>query len=108
LPPSRFRPRIGRAAMQQVPAPRLQIRNVLSEYSVGILKDSPSRSLTEFRQVVSVDGRRVQSPESARHALSIGLKAPDDRARKRMLEDFARHGLVDVATDYGLILLAFS
>ena len=25
-----------------------------------------------------------------------------------MLEDFARHGLVDVATDYGLILLTFS
>ena len=25
-----------------------------------------------------------------------------------MLEDFARNGLVDVATDYGLILLAFS
>jgi hypothetical protein len=25
-----------------------------------------------------------------------------------MLEDFAKHGLVDVATDYGLILLAFT
>jgi len=25
-----------------------------------------------------------------------------------MLEDFARHGLVDVATDYGLILLTFT
>jgi hypothetical protein len=25
-----------------------------------------------------------------------------------MLEDFARHGLVDIATDYGIILLAFS
>ena len=25
-----------------------------------------------------------------------------------MLEDFAKHGLVDIATDYGLILLAFT
>ena len=25
-----------------------------------------------------------------------------------MLEDFARHGLVDIATDYGIVLLAFS
>jgi hypothetical protein len=25
-----------------------------------------------------------------------------------MLEDFARHGLVDIATDYGIFLLAFS
>lgn len=108
LPPSRFRPRIGKAAIQQAPAPRLQIRNIVSEYSVGALKDSASRNLTEFRQVLSVDGRKVQSLESARHALSIGLKSPDDRARKRMLEDFARHGLVDVATDYGLILLTFT
>jgi hypothetical protein len=108
LPPNRFRPRIGRAAIQQAPQPRLQIRNIVSEYSVGALKESPSRNLTEFRQVISIDGRKVQSLESARHALSIGLKSPDDRARKRMLEDFARHGLVDVATDYGLLLLAFT
>lgn len=108
LPPSRFRPRIGRNAVQQVPQPRLQVRQIISEYSVGSLKESASRDLCEFRQVMSVDGRKVQSLESARHALSIGLKSPDDRARKRMLEDFARHGLVDVATDYGLILLAFS
>ena len=25
-----------------------------------------------------------------------------------MLEDFARHGLVDIATDYGIFLLAFN
>jgi hypothetical protein len=107
LPPSRFRPRIGKAATEP-PKPRMQVREIVSEYSVGVLKESVSRNLTEFRQVVSVDGRKVQSTESARHALSLGLHAPDDRARKRMLEDFARYGLVDVATDYGLILLAFT
>ena len=108
LPPSRFRPRIGRNAIEQAAKPRLRVRQIISEYSVGALQESPSHDLTEFRQVISVDGRKVQSDESARHALSIGLKDPDDRARKRMLEDFARHGLVDVATDYGLILLTFS
>jgi len=108
LPPSRFHPRIGRSAVQQVPQPRLRVRQIVSEYSVGALQESPSHDLTEFRQVISIDGRKVQSDESARHALSIGLKDPDDRARKRMLEDFANHGLVDVATDYGLILLTFS
>jgi hypothetical protein len=75
---------------------------------VGTLKESNSPDLVEFRQVVSVDGRRVQSAEHARHALSLGIQSPDDRVRKRMLEDFARHGLVDVATDYGIILLAFT
>jgi hypothetical protein len=107
LPPNRFRPRIGRGALEP-PKPRLQVREIVSEYSVGTLKESASRTLTEFRQVISVDGRKVQSLESARHALSLGLKSADDRARKRMLEDFAKHGLVDIATDYGLILLAFS
>ena len=108
LPPNRFRPRIGRNAVQQAPQPRLQVRKIVSEYSVGMLKESVSPMLCEFRQVVSVDDRKVQTVESARHALSLGLKSADDRARKRMLEDFAHNGLVDVATDYGLILLTFS
>jgi len=107
LPASRFRPRVGKAALEPA-KPRQQVREIVSEYSVGTLKESASRNLCEFRQVISIDGRKVQSAESARHALSLGLKSADDRARKRMLEDFARNGLVDIATDYGLILLAFS
>jgi hypothetical protein len=107
MPPTRFRPRIGKAAMDP-PKPRLMVREIISEYSVGTLKDSESNNLVEFRQVISVDGRKVQSEEKARHTLSLGIKSPDDRVRKRMLEDFARHGLVDLATDYGIILLAFS
>ena len=58
--------------------------------------------------MISVDGRKVQSAESARHALSLGITSPDDRVRKRMLEEFAKHGLVDIATDFGIFLLAFS
>jgi hypothetical protein len=107
MPPSRFRPRIG-ASAKETPKPRLAIREVVSEYSVGTLRESDSRDLVEFRQVVSVDGRKVQSAESARRALSLGVHSADDRTRKRMLENFAKHGLVDVATDYALILLAFS
>jgi hypothetical protein len=107
IPPPRFLPRVGKAATV-APKPRLLVREIVSEYSVGTLKESDSPDLVEFRQVVSVDGRRVQSAEHARHALSLGIQSPDDRVRKRMLEDFAHHGLVDVATDYGLILLAFT
>lgn len=107
MPPSRFRPRIGQKAAE-VPKPRLQTRVIVSEYSVGALKESGSHDLVEFRQVVSVDGVAIRSQASARHALSLGLQSPDDRVRKRMLEDFAKNGLVDIATDYGLILLAFS
>jgi hypothetical protein len=108
MPSTRFRPRIGKNATATVPPPRLLVREIVSEYSVGTLKESVVQNLTELRQVISVDGRKIQSPERARHALSLGITSPDDRIRKRMLEDFARHGLVDVATDYGIILLAFS
>ena len=107
MPATRFRPRIGKAATVVQPL-RLVVRQIISEYSVGTLKESALQNVTELRQVVSVDGRRVQSAERARHALSLGITAPDDRIRKRMLEDFARHGLVDIATDYGIFLLAFS
>jgi hypothetical protein len=107
MPPSRFRPRVGASATEPA-KPRLQVRQIVSEYSVGTLQESASRDLHEFRQVVAVDGRAVQSVEKARHALSLGMHAGDDRIRKHMLEDFARYGVVDIASDYGLILLEFS
>jgi hypothetical protein len=108
MAPSRFHVRAGAAAAgAPLPAQRVQVRQLVSEYSVGALKDSASGDLVEFRQVISVDGHPVQSAESARHALSLGIQSPDDRLRKRMIEEFAKHGLVDIATDYGIILLAF-
>ena len=107
MPATRFRPRFGKAAAIE-PPPRLVVRQIVSEYSVGTLKEAVVQNLTELRQVLSVDGRKVQSVESARHALSLGITSPDDRVRKRMLEEFAKHGLVDIATDFGIFLLAFS
>src|SRR6267154_2022673 len=71
MPPTRFRPRIGQAA-SEIPKARLVVREVVSEYSVGMLKESDSRDLVEFRQVVSVDARPIQTAESARRALSLG------------------------------------
>src|SRR5438876_5956571 len=53
MPPSRFRPRIGKAATEPA-KPRLVVREIVSEYSVGALKDSESNNLVEFRQVISV------------------------------------------------------
>ena len=103
-PPARFRPRAGAAAI--APAAHSTVRQVVSEYSVGTLQENDDRH--EFRQVISVDGQAVQTEESARRALSLGMHAPSDRTRKRMLEQLAKYGLVDIATDYGLILLEFT
>jgi hypothetical protein len=106
-PPSRFRPRAGAAAADP-PKPQFHTREIVSEYSVGTLREGGSGRLIEFRQVISVDGQAVQSPQSARRALALGLRSTEDRARKRMLEDFERHGLVGAATDFGILLLQFT
>jgi hypothetical protein len=106
---SRPRPlvRAGGAASKPV-AVKLTERVIVSEYTVGPLKAPASGSLLEFREVVSVDGRKVQSSGTARHALSLGLPSADDQARKRMLEDFAKYTIGAVATDYALVLLSFA
>jgi hypothetical protein len=107
LPPTRFRPRAGSTA-ERATGPRFRIREVVSEFSFGTLHSSQSHDLLEFRQVLSVDGEPVQSADTALRALSQSIQQGDDRTRKRMLEQFARNGLVDIATDYALILLAFT
>jgi hypothetical protein len=107
LPPSRYVALGSRSAVTP-PKVRMVSHEVVSEYSVGHLKNSDSQNLFEFRQVVSVDGKAVRSLESARRELTMGIRSQDDSVRKRMLQDYARFGLVDVATDYGLILLAFT
>ena len=107
LPPSRFRPRSGSRA-EQATGRRLRVRDVVSEFSFGALRSTRSHDLFEFRQVLSVDGQPLQTADDALRALSQGIQQGDDRARKRMLEEFARNSLVDIATDYALILLAFT
>lgn len=107
LPPSRFRPRAGSDA-ERATGPRLRIREVVSEFSFGALRGSRSRDLIEFRQVLSVDRQPLQTADNALRALSQTIQQGDDRTRKRMLEEFARNGLVDIATDYALIILAFT
>ena len=107
LPPPRFRPRIGAAALSAL-SERLVVREIVSEYTVAPLTQAENSSLVEWRQIVSVDGRAIQTAEAARKTLTLNAKSPDDRLRKRILQDFEKYGLVDIATDYGPILLAFT
>src|ERR1039458_9019666 len=67
MPPSRFRPRNESAAAGA--DSRLRLREIVSEYSFGALSGAAAHNLLEFRQVISVDGRAVQTPESARPAV---------------------------------------
>ncbi len=104
--PRRFRPRIGQAAAEPL-KPEYRTREIVSEYTYGSFRDSPG-VLHEFRQVVSVDGRALTAPSRARQKLTRGLQSADDRAKRRMLEEFERHGLRTAAADFGQLLLVFS
>jgi hypothetical protein len=96
---------IGAAAADPM-EPRFVTHEVVSEYTLGRLKGGTD--LLEFRALVSLDGRSVATPDAARRALAHEARSGEDRARKRLLEELSRLGLLDVATDYGTILLAFT
>jgi hypothetical protein len=87
---------------------RFITHEVVSEYSVGRLKGSQPTDLLEFRELTSMDGKPVQTPAAARRALNQDVQSGEDRVRKQILSEFTKFGLADVATDYGLILLAFT
>jgi hypothetical protein len=105
-PPGRFRLRVGAAATKPE-APVMHTRQIVSEYSFGAFGKTEG-PLHEFREVISVDGRRVGSREAARHSLALGLNSSDDRAKKRMLEQFQKYGLRNAAVDFGPLLLLFT
>ena len=80
---------------------------VVSEYGFAGLKDAPN-SIHEVRKVISFDGKAVTSLEKARQAMTLGIKSNDDKLKKRLLEDFEKHGLRGAATDFGQVILLFS
>lgn len=103
---SRFRPRIGASALEK-PKIQFQTREVISEYGYSTLQQSPN-VLHEFRQVISVDGRKIATAEKARRTLTLGIKSEDDRMKKRMLEEFEKYGLIGAVVDFGQLIGLFS
>jgi hypothetical protein len=102
---SRFRPRIGSGA-SNLSTPKYVTKEIVSEYGYSTFREAPD-SLHEFREVVSVDGRTVKPREKARQTLAEGMKSQDDRLKKRLLEEFERHGLTGAASDFGQLILLF-
>ncbi len=105
-PPARFRPRIGQSA-EAPPKPVVQTKVVISEYTFASFREAPD-ALHEMRQIVSVDGRKIRTPEKARQTLTAGVISADDRLRKQMLVELQKHGLLETAIDFGQIILLFS
>jgi hypothetical protein len=100
----RFRPRI--ISEQQQLTPEWQTREIVSEYTYGAAPGDPG-NIREFRRVLSVDGRPVEESRKAVEALAKSIRSDDDQARLRLLQAFAKHGLVGTITDIGQIILLF-
>ncbi len=81
------------------------IHELISEYSIGAMTDGV---LVERREIVSLDGKPLQTRQAAQQALARKATGGGAAARKETLQRLAALGLVDVATEYGLLLLAFT
>jgi hypothetical protein len=101
----RFRIRVGEAARRPVPL-EYQNREIVSEYGFTSFEDQPE-TLHEIRRVVAVDGRKAGAPGSVRETLAFGLASADDRKKKKMLEEFERHGLIGAVINFGQVLALF-
>lgn len=101
-PPPRFRPRTGTAP----PPQQWKERDLVSEYGYAALSGE-SGSIHELRQVVSVDGRKVEETKKAQAALAKAITASDDMRKKDAMKQLEKYGLTGGVTDFGQILLLF-
>jgi hypothetical protein len=102
-------PRIAIGAAAEDPLrPRYFVHEIVSEYSIAPLKGGQPPQLVEFREIVSKDSAPIKKRENARRALKQDSQSGEERVRKRILEELTALGLVDVASDYGTVLLAFT
>lgn len=87
-------------------APEWQRREIVSEYGYLSLAANPN-ALREFRKPVRVDGRDLPAAGSVAK-LAATLRASNDDAKRRLLEDFEKLGLVGTVTDCGQMILLFT
>lgn len=104
-PPPRFRPRLGNPARQPL-GPQWQERRLESEYTF-VRFASEAGAIHEARQVLSVDGKPVRSPEKAVERLAEALRSPDDVRKRLLLKELEKYGLRGAAADFGPLLLLF-
>jgi hypothetical protein len=105
-PQGGFHPRIGAAATQAA-APSWQERRIVSEYGFSEFAGE-AESMHELRQVISVDGHKVNDAKKAQDALARIVTLKDDARKRELLKEFEKHGLLGAVTDFGQLILLFT
>ncbi len=82
-------------------------RDIVSEYGFAALGSDPS-ALHELRQVVSVNGRKIDDTKKAQDQLAKVITASDDARKMEVLKQFEKYGLVGAVTDFGQLILFFT
>src|SRR5260370_8105794 len=96
--------KLARGPRPGQPWPPIIKREVISEYAYAAV----GTQLREMRQVISVDGKAARTDDSALQALALGVTSTDEAMQRKMLEDFEKHGLRGVATDFAQSILLFA
>jgi hypothetical protein len=86
--------------------PEWQSREIVSEYTYAPVA-SESGNIREFRKVLSVDGRTIETSAKAIDALARGMRSDDEHTRLRLLQAFTKYGLIGTVTDIGQMILLF-
>jgi hypothetical protein len=102
-PPSRFHPRVG----TEPPKSDFRDRQIVSEYGFASFAGEAG-AIHEMRQVISVDGKKVQDTKKAQDALAKAITSKDDAQKKALLKSFERYGLQGAVTDFGQLILLFT
>lgn len=100
--------RVGERAVRPEQPPMAE-RTVRSEIAYATFRSGEGAppSVHELRRVVEVDGRPIEKPESARRALVLDARSPDDTVKRRLLADLEKHLISGASLDFSLTLLLF-
>jgi len=101
--PPKFKPRIGEAA-KKPPQGQWRDREIVSLYAISKV----GNSLYEIRQVIFVDGKRVQDEQRAQKTLMQLLSTNVDQQKFAAVKQLEKYTLNGAATDFGPLILLFS
>jgi hypothetical protein len=96
--------RMSRGRRPGEPWPPVVKRQVVSQYGYFMI----GGQIREMRQVISVDGKKTGGGVNPLDMLALGVTSDNDSKRLRLLEQFEKHGLHGVATDFGQLILLFA